>query len=128
MDSIERILEAIAVLEKFIADCQGLVVESRRALEVSNGVAQREMLKLRSECIGKPVRHLLLPRGIIGTLQEMQIYTLDDLVRYCNTFGVPRLRRIKRAGRKGYLALLEELSAALEDKRDLVLEFSDRVE
>ena len=38
MDSIETISEAIVVLEKFIADCQGLVVESRLALEVPNGV------------------------------------------------------------------------------------------
>lgn len=40
-------------------------------------------------------------RGIVVTLQEMQIYTLDELLGYCNTFGVSRLREYKEGWQDG---------------------------
>lgn len=128
MESFDKVLDAIATLEKFLNQNQELVNKSRAALKLANSNSDTtNMLKVRHDRLNWTVGHLLLPKAIVGTLQECRIFSTSDLVEFCNVNGIPGLRKLPRVGNKAYLELLEALSNICEGDRDFKKEFSYRV-
>lgn len=126
METFDKVLDAIATLEKFLNKNQELVDKSRAALRLTDSFDAANVYKVRHDRLDWTVGNLCLPRAIIGTLQESNIISTSDLVKYCNENGIPSLRKLPRIGRKSYLELLESLSNICEGNRDFVKEFSYR--
>lgn len=126
METFDKVLDAIATLEKFLTQNQELVDKSRAALGKTVSFNTLNVYTVRHDCVNRTVANLSLPHATIGTLQEKNIFSLIDLVEYCNVNGIPSLRYLPRVGNKSYLKLLRALSNICEGNRDFVKEFSYR--
>lgn len=126
METYNKVLDAIATLENFLIQNQELVDKSRAALGETDSFNSSSVYKVRHDCVNRNVGDLWLPHATIGSLQEKNIFSLIDLIEYCNENGIPSLRKLPRVGRKSYLELLESLSNICEGNRDFVKEFSYR--